>query len=182
MAFNRDDTLLASGASDGKIMLWDPESGEAVADLDQGGQVYQVEFSPDGSRLGSAGGDWTTKLWAVPSGQLLHTLTGHDGRVYGLRFSPDGRRVATTGADETIRTWDVGSGQLVSTIPGVEFNSVDYSPDGRLLAAGGQDGAVRLYVTDVEALQRLAAARLTRWWTTEECRQYLHQAECPPQP
>jgi WD40 repeat protein len=182
LAFNRDDTLLASGASDGKIVLWNPESGEAVAELDHGGQVYQVEFSPDGSRLGSGGGNWIAKLWAVPSGQLLHTLSGHDGRVYGLRFSPDGRRVATTGADETIKTWDVGSGQLVSTIPGVEFNSVDYSPDGQLLAAGGQDGAVRLYVTDVKALQNLAATRLTRWWTPDECRQFLHQAECPPRP
>jgi hypothetical protein len=41
---------------------------------------------------------------------------------------------------------------------------------------------VRLYPTQVEALVELAQSRLTRWFTPEECRQYLHVDECPAMP
>jgi hypothetical protein len=40
--------------------------------------VTAVRFSPDGTRLASASADGTCKLWDVQSGELLHTLQGHD--------------------------------------------------------------------------------------------------------
>src|SRR5262245_39837523 len=51
--------------------------------------VNQVAFSPDGTRIASAGGDGdaTVKLWDSQTGELLRTLGEHDRGVYNLAFS-----------------------------------------------------------------------------------------------
>jgi len=46
----------------------------------------------------------------------------------------------------------------------------------------GLDGTTRVYAVEVDELVALAQSRLTRWFTPEECRQYLHMDTCPPKP
>ena len=57
--------------------------------------VNGVAFSPDGTRLATASGDQTAKVWDVASGREVLTLTGHTDAVHGVAFSPDGTRLAT---------------------------------------------------------------------------------------
>ena len=48
----------------------------------------------------------------------------------------------------------------------------------RCLAAQGCAG-VRVFVLDIDELLAIARANVTRSFTADECRQYLH-GECPP--
>jgi WD40 repeat protein len=66
---------------------------------------WQVFFSPDGTRLATASGDGTVKIWDSESGEELLTLFGHTGRIFGLVISPDGTRLATAGQDGTSRVY-----------------------------------------------------------------------------
>ncbi|MDP6312628.1 MAG: hypothetical protein QF781_10835, partial [Phycisphaerales bacterium] len=75
--------------------------------------VHTVTFSPDGTRLASAGGDKTIRLWDTGSGEELSVLRGHEGMVNSVTFSPDGTRLASAGYDKTIRLWETRSlGQI----------------------------------------------------------------------
>ena len=55
------------------------------------GQVHDIAYSPDGTRL-AVGGEAGVELYDARTGAVIHLLTGagHIGRVYSVSFSPDG--------------------------------------------------------------------------------------------
>ncbi|MEU1737609.1 hypothetical protein, partial [Streptosporangium sp. NPDC020145] len=111
--------------------------------------VFSVVFSPDGTRLASAGKDRTVRLWDAATGkQIGAPLTGHTDTVRSVVFSPDGTRLASAGVDKTVRLWDAATGKPVGTpLTGHTdaVASVVFSPDGTRLASAGFDGTVRLW-------------------------------------
>jgi WD40 repeat protein len=121
--------------------------------------VYALAFSPDGRLLATASSDRTVKLWSLPSGREMHTLTGHERAVYRLAFSPDGRLLATASLDGTLRLWEPRAGVLLRTLRGhrAGVSSLAFSPDGLTLASGDRsdEGRVRLWSVDagVHSLQ-----------------------------
>jgi hypothetical protein len=108
--------------------------------------VSSVAFSPDGSRLASASGDQTIKVWDTASGQVLRTLKGHTGGVRSMAFSPDGSRLAS-GSDDPIKVWDAASGQELRTLKGHTdvVMSVAFSPDGNRLASASGDQTIKVW-------------------------------------
>ena len=50
--------------------------------------VYSISFSSDGHILASGSADGTIRLWDVPTGKHLQTLTGHTDSVSSVSFSP----------------------------------------------------------------------------------------------
>ena len=102
-----------------------------------GGELKDLEVSPDGRVLASAGDDKTVKLWSLPAGQLLHTLTGHTKPMTDVEFSPDSRLVATASEDRSISVWSVADGKRVALLTGHSawVSTVRFTPDGRLLVS-----------------------------------------------
>lgn len=78
LAFSPDGQSVASGASDGRCVVWNMKSGEVVYTIETKSEaVMAVAFSPDGKLL--ATGDKTNhlKLWDSNSGKLKQSLEGH---------------------------------------------------------------------------------------------------------
>jgi hypothetical protein len=103
-----------------------------------------VAISPNGRVLASSSYDNSVKLWSLPEGTLLKTLSGHSGSVGALAISPDGRLVASVSLDYTVKLWSLPEGALVRTLD-APANTVVFSPDGELLVSGSWDKSIKLW-------------------------------------
>ena len=115
--------------------------------LPGGSPLNTAIFSPDGSLVVTAGEGGEARVFRVPTGRPVRTLT-HQGRIFDAAFSPDGRTIATAGGDGTVVVWDTGTGARRLTLPhGGTVRTVDFSRDGRLLATGSDDKLARIWDT-----------------------------------
>jgi WD40 repeat protein len=78
--------------------------------------VQRAAFSPNGSRVVTASGDHSARLWEVPSGRLVAQLSGHQDFVNDAVFSPDGALIFTASSDKSLRVWDASTGKPISTL------------------------------------------------------------------
>ncbi len=153
VAFSLDGTL-AAGLDNGRVELWEVETGERTGTLRHGnwGGITAM-FSPDGTRLASGSREQVIKVWDVETRRLAGTWEVPRGtdRYWDISvaFSPDGSRLVSGFQDGTVRLWDVAAQAEVGTLEGHtdRVTSVAFSPDGRLLAsgAGWNDRTVRLW-------------------------------------
>lgn len=71
--------------------------------------VSCLGISPDGKLLDSGSDDNTLRLWSLPDGKLLQTLSGHSSWVRHLAISPNGKLLASCSYDATVvRLWTSG--------------------------------------------------------------------------
>jgi WD40 repeat protein len=119
--------------------------------------INDIDFSPDGSAIVTAGADHTARFSA--KGQLSVPLLGHDRAVLDASFSPDGRSVLTSSKDGTARLWDPYGEPVPKVLANYgssgAVNSVAVDPSGSLVAAGGQDGTVHVLSVDAGLVRTL---------------------------
>jgi WD40 repeat protein len=154
LAASPDGKLIATGARNGSVFLWDAEriddiTSEANEIGSHEGNVHWLAFSPDGQLLASAGRDGTIKLWLLQDLEVDPLeLSGHEGPVRSLAFSPDGHHLASGGSDG-IRLWDANDWNAEPLFfqddDMGEVYSVAFAPNGLLLASGNSDTTVRIW-------------------------------------
>lgn len=71
--FDKNGAIFAAGSSlDGKgfIKIYQAEDGKVISRIESGlNPVYTIAFSPDGSKIATAGFDGTIKIFKIPSGE-----------------------------------------------------------------------------------------------------------------
>ena len=150
LAFSPDGTLLACGAWDMSIELWDVKTFRYIASWpaykrsDNLSNITAVVFHPDGKTLASAGTDDVVKLWDVQTGRPTATLNAGQKSVRSIAFAPDGATLASGGEDGTVRLWDVKSGKVTAILKGHELavGQVAFGPGGKTVVSGSPDGTV----------------------------------------
>ena len=157
LTWSPDSARLATAGSDGSARVWNAAAGGAAelvllghgVSLDDPdlATVRDVAYSPEGTRIATAGFDGTARIWDAQTGHELSKLVGHQGLVVGVAFSPDGARLATTGTDGNILLWDSATGRQLLALHSHDGANPDvaFSPDGRRLLTGGSDALARVW-------------------------------------
>lgn len=103
------------------------------------GQIYDMKYSPDGTRLAVATNiATTTTIWIwiydTTTYKILYLLEKHDDHVERVVFSPDGSTLASEGRFGNIHLWDVNTGKYKYKLesPG-GVKHFDFSADGQTL-------------------------------------------------
>ncbi|OPB38161.1 hypothetical protein A0O28_0012650 [Trichoderma guizhouense] len=106
--------------------------------IEEGGSVYAVDFSQQGTWMASGGTGGGVKVWDAQHGNALwRTLRGHEGDVTSVSFSKDGKLLVSGSNDSTAKIWSVETGaNLKSFVCGHGVYGVAFSPDDSLIAVG----------------------------------------------
>ena len=112
------------------------------------GRIYDMKYSPDGTRLAVAHseGIW---IYDTITYQLLRLLKKHETGTNRIVFSPDGNIIASEEELSRIHLWDVNTGKHKYELErGSWIRSFDFSPDGETFLTVGISGDITFWHTD----------------------------------
>ncbi|HEY9628209.1 MAG TPA: hypothetical protein V6C84_12990 [Coleofasciculaceae cyanobacterium] len=161
VAISPDGQLLASSDGDGKILVWNLNSGQQLLTCrEHTSWVKAIAFAPEtiGSpTFASSGEDQIIRLWDARTGQCYQDLRGHTNWVWAIAFHPKGNQLASASEDGTVRIWDVETGDCLEVMADSKSGvcAVAFSPDGSTIASGGEDHIIRLWRWETDELKAL---------------------------
>lgn len=171
IAFNADGTIPygTAGTNQGKLRLWDPDTGKIKMRLGTASFHPPLVSSPDGQTIASARwSDYTVQLWDPHTGNLKLSFTGDPKYIKmvtisngipklvdyptkhleSITFSPDGRTLAVS-SDREIAFWDTDTGKHKATLTGKDdSHNLLFTSDGRILAARNKS---EIYLWNINA-------------------------------
>ncbi len=184
VVYNGDGRYLAtaSDANNATTNIWDANSGQLIHSLGPNpGRAWGLAFSPDSQLVATGGAGGFLKVWDVATGEEASPLTGQSSEFGSVLFTPDGQRLITSGVNG-VTIWDLASGTELLNLAPINSKGAALTQDGRqLYVVAARSPVVRVYTIELTDTMALAESLLTRWWTVEECRQYLHADVCPVQ-
>jgi WD40 repeat protein len=155
VAVSLDGALVASGAEDREIRIWDVRTGRGLSVLTgHTGKVRCLVWYLDGTLL-SGSSDGTLRWWDVRAGRQLRLIqahgTGRTGKIRALTCSPDRQLVLTGSEDGTARLWTGDGARLLAELnpPGAEdrehtsITAVSICRGGTRAVTASSDGVVR---------------------------------------
>ena len=111
--------------------------------------IRAAEFTPDGTKLITAGVDHKIISWNPETGEG-DSFAVAPSSIEGISISPDGTLLAVVGFDAQLRLYRLHDQKLVAsfTCPCSDMRCVQFSPSGNTLVAGGRSGKLRIWSRD----------------------------------
>lgn len=143
-------SLLASGAGDATVRIWDTHAGMPPVVCrhlppSQAKNIAALAWNPDGTLLASGSYDGILRVW-TPQGDLHLVLSMHQGAILGVRWNAHGNLLLTGSMDGSAIVWDVNSGRTVHqySVHAERVLDVQWAARDGLFATASADGSIAL--------------------------------------
>jgi WD40 repeat protein len=150
VAFAPKGDVLATGAWDGSVRLWDASNGQLQRRINTNARLESVQFSGDGTQVLTTGFTNSAQVFEAATGRQLANLP-HEAMTIFADYSADGKTIYSAGEGKVVRLWDAKTFQQIAVLsPESGENepsavlAVSYSPDGKWIASSHQDATVRI--------------------------------------
>ena len=155
VAYAPNGTTFASAGADGRVFLYDGQTGDMQAELSvastaHAGTVFAVSYSPDSALMATAGADGAVRIWDIAKRALLSEWRSDErDRVHaqqvGLIWTREALISLSFSGVFVVLEPDT-SVQLRGMLRGPTMSVVDLAADGnQIIAAASIDGRVYLY-------------------------------------
>jgi len=94
VAMNEEETIAATGSSDGRIALWDLTSGDLLEQIELGRNISYLDLSFDGKFVVAGGQDGTIVLWRREGDKNTQEMGNCGAAIQWLTLSPRGQVLA----------------------------------------------------------------------------------------
>src|SRR5262249_18727979 len=143
--FRPDGKLMATGAQDGTLQLWDTASGTSLVSVAwHGSAIHSLDWSRDGVSLATGSMGRSVRVYRLVWRPIATTRV--PGGIASLAMDPGGSELAVAGADGELHFFEPRTGAAIRTDsrrPASVF-TVTYSPDGRDVVESRDDGTIAL--------------------------------------
>ena len=128
--------ILVAGSSEGNVTYWHVNSGKLLNKfLEPENQVLAMDYNVDGSKLATAGKDFTVRIYDEFTKACTNTLcssywrsAGHSNRIFSVKFIQEEPNVIISGGwDANVFFWDIREGKSIGSIygPSISGDSLD---------------------------------------------------------
>jgi WD40 repeat protein len=141
--------LLATRAAENyNITLYNFRTGRLVREFPTNSASYNLEFSPDSSRLAMHTLQQQTILWDVQRDTEVATIDGDMIASFQASYLADGSRMFLTTKSRLLREWNGQSGELVQNLDWlgpIAVGGGSFSSDGNIVLVRREDGSVSVF-------------------------------------
>ena len=150
--YNFRGNLIATGAANGTLKLWDSLYGSEFKRLNSFKEaILALTFSTDNQNLIAWYADWTIRIWTMNSNKPYNNFHGHSDWINCCSFSHSSNSLITGSSDRQIKLWDIVKGFCTKSFSGLStWLSLDSVQYGSLFASGHKDGTVKLWTPNTK--------------------------------
>ncbi len=152
LAFSPDGDKLVTGTNEGKVQLWDAETGTELTTFFEKQprelqSIMDLTFSSSGSLIAVVNMRRIRLLGSPKQPHFKEVFPDSEVFWHGAVFSPDNTVLITSLLGGGVQLLDVITGEVLTTLDGHTASPyvLSFSPDGKTLVSAGGDGTILVW-------------------------------------